>query len=127
MTKTKWLVGGVVTSLMTGTLFGCAQDLPQNQMIIVVLIGIGMMNLGYGSVMIVVQVIVGIISMVGDTIKINPLLKIHRRLNRINRLLNLKVELEVVQREDLGLKYVAIHKGSKRILFKISGFLVGFI
>lgn len=28
MTKTKWLVGGVVTSLMTGTLFGCAQDLP---------------------------------------------------------------------------------------------------
>ena len=53
--------------------------------------------------------------------------KIHRRLNRINRLLNLKVELEVVQREDLGLKYVAIHKGSKRILFKISGFLVGFI
>ena len=105
----------------------CAQDLPQNQMIIVVLIGIGMMNLGYGSVMIVVQVIVGIISMVGDTIKINPLLKIHRRLNRINRLLNLKVELEAVQREDLGLKYVAIHKGSKRILFKISGFLVGFI
>ena len=73
VTKTKWLVGGVVTSLMTGTLFGCAQDLPQNQMIIVVLIGIGMMNLGYGSVMIVVQVIVGIISMVGDTIKINPL------------------------------------------------------
>ena len=75
VTKTKWLVGGVVTSLMTGTLFGCAQDLPQNRMIIVVLIGIGMMNLGYGSVMIVVQVIVGIISMVGDTIKINPLLK----------------------------------------------------
>ena len=84
------------------------KDLPQNRMIIVVLIGIGMMNLGYGSVMIVVQVIVGIISMVGDTIKINPLLKIHRRLNRINRLLNLKVELEAVQREDL--KYVAIHK-----------------
>lgn len=28
VTKTKWLVGGVVTSLMTGTLFGCAQDLP---------------------------------------------------------------------------------------------------
>ena len=53
--------------------------------------------------------------------------KIHRRLNRINRLLNLKVELEAVQREDLGLKYVAIHKGSKRILFEISGFLVGFI
>ena len=49
-------------------------------------------------------------------------LKIHRRLNRINRLLNLKVELEAVQREDLGLKYVAIHKGSKRILFKISEF-----
>jgi hypothetical protein len=73
-------------------------------MIIVVLIGIGMMNLGYGSVMIVVQVIVGIISMVGDTIKISPPLKIHRRLNRINRLLNLKVELEAVQREDLGAK-----------------------
>ena len=63
----------------------------------------------------------------GDTIKINPLLKIHRHLNRINRLRNLKVELEVVQREDLGLTYVAIHKGSKRVLFKISGFLVGFI
>jgi len=41
---------------------------------------------------------------VGDIIKINPLLKIHRRLNRINRLLNLKVELEAVQREDLGAK-----------------------
>ena len=35
--------------------------------------------------------------------------------------------MEAVQREDLGLKYVAIHKGSKRILFKISEFLVGFI
>jgi len=55
-------------------------------------------------VMIVVQVIVGITSMVGVTIKINPLLKIHRRLNLINRLRNLKVELEVVQREDLGAK-----------------------
>ncbi|KFK76733.1 hypothetical protein DJ87_5388 [Bacillus cereus] len=61
-----------------------------------------MMNLGYGSVMIVVQDIVGIISMAGDTIKINPLSKIHRRLNLINRLRNLKVELEAVQREDLG-------------------------
>ena len=53
--------------------------------------------------------------------------KIHRRLNRINRLRNLKVELEAVQREDLGLTYVAIYKGSKRVLFEISGFLVGFI
>lgn len=73
-------------------------------MIKVVQIGIGMMNLGYGSVMIVVQVIVDIISMAEDTIKINPLLKIHRRLNRINRLRNLKAELEAVQREDLGAK-----------------------
>ncbi len=77
---------------------------PQNRMIKVVQIGIGMMNLGYGSVMIVVQVIVGIISMAEHTIKINPLLKIHRRLNRINRLPNLKGELEAVQREDLGAK-----------------------
>ena len=104
VTKTKWLVGGVVTSLMTGTLFGCAQDLPQNRMIRVVQIGIGMMNLGYGSVMRVAQVIVGITSMAGDTIKINRLSKIHRRLNLINRLRNLKVELEAVQREDLGAK-----------------------
>lgn len=104
VTKTKWLVGGVVTSLMTGTLFGCAQDLPQNRMIKVVQIGIGMMNLGYGSVMRVAQVIVGITSMVEHTIEINPLLKIHRRLNLINRLRNLKVELEAVQREDLGAK-----------------------
>ncbi|KFN01606.1 hypothetical protein D0U04_03010 [Bacillus clarus] len=28
MVKTKWLVGGVLTSLMTGTLFGCTQNLP---------------------------------------------------------------------------------------------------
>ena len=28
VTKTKWLVGGVLASLMTGTLFGCAQDVP---------------------------------------------------------------------------------------------------
>ena len=73
-------------------------------MIIVVQIGIGMMNLGYGSVMRVAQVIVGITSMAEHTIEINPLLKIHRRLNLINRLRNLKVELEAVQREDLGAK-----------------------
>lgn len=73
-------------------------------MIKVVQIGIGMMNLGYGSVMRVAQVIVGITSMVEHTIEINPLLKIHRRLNLINRLRNLKVELEAVQREDLGAK-----------------------
>ena len=66
-------------------------------------------------------------SMAGDTIKINRLSKIHRRLNLINRLRNLKVELEAVQREDLGLKHVAIHKGSKRVLFETSEFLVGFI
>lgn len=102
MTKTKWLVGGVLTSLMTGTLFGCAQDIPPNRMIIVVLIGIGMMSLVFGSVMIVVQVIVDITFMVVHTIKINPPSKIHQSLKLINLRLNLKVELEAVQREDLG-------------------------
>ena len=125
--KTKWLVGGVVTSLMTGTLFGCTQDLPQNRMIIVVQIGIGMMNLGYGSVMIVVQVIVGITFMVEHTIKINPLSKVHQRLNRINRLRNLKGNWKRFKGRIWRLKYVAIHKEAKRVLFEISEFLVGFI
>lgn len=104
MTKTKWLVGSVLTSLMTGTLFGCAQDIPPNRMIIVVLIGIGMMNLVFGSVMIVVQVIVDITFMVVNTIKINPPSKIHQSLKLINLRPNLKVELEAVQKVDLEVK-----------------------
>ena len=50
------------------------------------------------------------------TIKINPLSKIHQRLSRINRLRNLKGELEVVRRVDSEDKNVAIHKETKRIL-----------
>ena len=63
VTKTKWLVGGVVTSLMTGTLFGCAQDLPPKPNDKSCSDWDWDDELGYGSVMIVVQVIVDIISM----------------------------------------------------------------
>ena len=127
MTKTKWLVGGVVTSLMTGTLFGCTQDLPpkpndnscsdwdwDDEL------GVWQCDdssSGYRG-----HYFYG-----GRYYQNKSTFKIHRRLNRINRLRNLKVELEAVQRRIWGLTYVAIYKGSKRVLFEISGFLVGFI
>lgn len=104
MTKTKWLVGGVLTSLMTGTLFGCAQDIPPEPNDNSCSDGIGMMSLVFGSVMIVVQVIVDITFMVVHTIKINPPSKIHQSLKLINLRPNLKVELEAVQKVDLEVK-----------------------